>query len=98
MATVVKRFPREFRNDVVRVARKYDAPRAQIARDFVISDATVYEWLKKADVEDGVRSSLSEADAKEMRDLKRRNGVPEQEVKILCPARSIVVLDRRWGP
>ena len=34
-------------------------------------------------VEDGVRPDLSEADASEMRELKRRNRVLEQEVEIL---------------
>ena len=32
MATMAKRYPREFRDDVVRVARRREAPLAQIAR------------------------------------------------------------------
>jgi transposase-like protein len=50
MAAVARRYPREFRDDVVRVARRHEAPRAQITRDFGISDATLYEWLGRADV------------------------------------------------
>jgi hypothetical protein len=50
MAAVARRYPREFRDDVVRVARRHEAPRAQITRDFGISDATLYEWLRRADV------------------------------------------------
>ena len=33
--------PEEFRHDVVMVARKHEAPLAQIARDFGISEATL---------------------------------------------------------
>jgi transposase len=65
----------------------------QIAKDFGISDATPYEWMKKADVEDGVRPGLSEADAQEMRELKRRNRVLEQEVEILRRATAYFAKD-----
>ena len=43
----------------------------------------MHNWLKKADVEDGVRPGLTEADAQELRALKKRNRVLEQEVEIL---------------
>ena len=52
---MAKRYPREFRDDVVRAARQRQGPLTQVARDFGISDATLYEWMRKADVEDGVR-------------------------------------------
>lgn len=61
-----KAFPAEFRHDVVAVARKREAPITQIAKDFGISEATLHNWLKRADVEDGVRPGLSDADAAEL--------------------------------
>ena len=48
-----KAFPEEFRRDVVAVARKHEAPISQVAEDFGISEATLHNWLKKADIEDG---------------------------------------------
>jgi transposase len=83
MATMAKRYPREFRDDVVRAARQRQGPLTQVARDFGISDATLSEWMKRADVEDGVRPGQTEAEAAELRELKRRNRVLEQEVEIL---------------
>ncbi len=80
---MAKRYPREFRDDVVRAARQRQGPLTQVARDFGISDATLYEWMKRADVEDGVRPGQTEAEAAELRELKRRNRVLEQEVEIL---------------
>ena len=76
-------YPAEFRADVVRVARKREAASTQIAKDFGISEATLHAWIKKADVEDGVRPGLKEADAAELRELKKRIKVIEQENEIL---------------
>ena len=56
-----KPYPKEFRDDVVAVARKGQAPLIQIAKDFGISEGCLHNWLKKADVEDGaVRVNVSE--------------------------------------
>ena len=55
-----KPFPAEFRRDVVAVARKHEAPISQIAKDFGISEATLHNWLKKADIEDGARPGVTE--------------------------------------
>lgn len=63
MAIVAKPYPEEFRRDVVSVARKHEAPLAQIAKDFGISEGTLTNWLKRADVEEGVRPGLTRADA-----------------------------------
>lgn len=78
-----KPFPAEFRSDVVAVARKHEAPIAQIARDFGISEATLHNWLKKADIEDGTRPGVSVAEAAELRDAKKRIRLLEQENEIL---------------
>lgn len=78
-----KPYPAEFRSDVVAVARKHEAPLAQIAKDFGISEATLHNWLNRADVEEGVRPGVTQADAAEMRELKRRNRLLEQENEIL---------------
>ena len=78
-----KAFPLEFRRDVVAVARKGEAPLTQIAKDFGISEACLHRWLKLADVEDGVRPGVTNDEAAEMRELRKRNRVLEQENEIL---------------
>ena len=80
---MAKRYPLDFRRDVVAVARKGEAPLNLVAKDFGVSEASLYNWLKKADVEDGVRPGLTEAGSEELRALKKRNRVLEQEVEIL---------------
>jgi transposase len=76
-------FPEEFRRDVVAVARRREAPISQIAKDFGISEACVHRWLKKAEIEDGVRDGLTQAEEAEIRELKKRNRLLEQENEVL---------------
>ncbi len=78
-----KPYPEEFRADVVAVARKHEAPLCQIARDFGISEASLHNWLKRADVDGGVGSGTARVDAEELRHVKKRNRLLEQENEIL---------------
>ncbi len=75
--------PKEFRADVVAIARRGDAPVSQIAKDFGISDSCLRNWLHAADVEDGNRPGVSVSESAELRDLRRRNRLLEQEVEVL---------------
>lgn len=78
-----KAFPLEFRRDVVAVARKGEAPLSQIAKDFGISESCLHRWLKLADVDDGIRPGVTSQESAELRELKKRNRVLEQENEIL---------------
>ena len=86
--------PKEFRDDVVAVARRGDAPLSQIAKDFGISDSCLRNWLRSADVEDGTRPGVTRQESDELRELKRRNRLLEQENEVLrraaptCPRRT----------
>ena len=68
-----KAFPTEFRDDVIAVARRGEAPLSQIAKDFGISESCLHRWMKIADVEDGVRPGVTAAESAELRELKKRN-------------------------
>ena len=72
-----KAFPKEFRNDVVAVARRGDAPISRIAKDFGVSESCLQRWLKIADVEDGIKPGVTQAEAK------KRIRLLEQENEIL---------------
>lgn len=78
-----KPYPKEFRDDVLAVARKREAPLNQIARDFGISEGCLSSWLKKADVADGNRPVATDQDAAQLRELKKRNRLLEQENEVL---------------
>lgn len=78
-----KPYPKEFRDDVVAVARNGQAPLKQIAKDFGISEGCLSNWLKKADIEDGNRPGLTKDEAAELREVKKRNRLLEQENEVL---------------
>src|SRR5690606_30400609 len=83
MLTVPRPHPKEFRDDVVAVARRGEAPLAQIAKDFGISESCLRNWLAAADVEDGNRPGVTKADSAELREAKKRVRLLEQENEIL---------------
>lgn len=80
-----KPYPREFRDDVVRVARRREdgVSIKQIATDFGISETCLQNWLRQADVEDGNRPGTTSAESAEVRELRRRNRLLEQENEVL---------------
>jgi transposase-like protein len=96
MMIMAKAYPAEFRDDVVRVARKHDAPMIQIAKDFGISEATLHNWLKRAGIEDGARPGLNESERTELRTLKKRTRLLEQENEIL--RRAAIYFAKDLGP
>lgn len=80
-----KPYPKEFREDVVRVARDRGpgVPIEQIAKDFGIHQTTLNTWLRAAEADEGPRSTASLEVLRENRELKRRNRLLEQENEVL---------------
>lgn len=78
-------YPQEFREDVVAVARGREpgVTLAQVAKDFGVSDATLSNWLKQADIEEGRKPGVTKDEAAEVRELRRRNRLLEQENEVL---------------
>ncbi len=80
-----KPYPKEFRDDVVRVARQ--RPKGvtleSVAEDFGIHAMTLSKWLRQAAIDDGSRPGVTSADAKENRELRRRVRLLEQENEVL---------------
>ncbi len=87
-------YPREFRRDVVAVARQGDQSRAQVARSFGISESCLARWLRIAEREDGGEPvPTGRLDEVEVRELRRRNKQLEQENEILRRATAYVARD-----
>ncbi|MFF4601095.1 transposase [Amycolatopsis sp. NPDC001319] len=78
--------PREFRDDVVAVARCGEAPLKQVAKDFGISESCLANWLRSADIEDGTRPRVTGEESFELRELRKRNRLLEQENEVLRKA------------
>src|SRR5512141_541013 len=96
MLLMPKAFPPEFRRDVVAVARKGEAPVAQVAKDFGISESCLHRWLGLADVEDGVRPGVTSSESAELREAKKRIRLLEQEAEVM--RRAVAYLSRDVNP
>ena len=96
-----KPFPKEFRADVIAVARQGDQSIAQVARSFGVSESCLARWLKIADREDGLSGGAASTDAAgaggdleaENRELRRRTKQLEQENEILRRATAYFARD-----
>lgn len=81
-----KPFPREFREDVIRVFRESDSSIAQVAKDFGISESCLQRWIAVDDQANGVARDATQRpprESAETRELKKRVRVLEQENEIL---------------
>ena len=78
-----RKFPPEFKRDVVRVARRGDLTIPEVAADFGISDESVRRWMRQADIDDGVRDGLTTAEQSEVVQLRRDKRRLEMENEIL---------------
>ena len=80
-----KPYPREFRDDVVRVARDRDpgVTVEQIAKDFGVHPMTLFKWLRQADIDAGVKPGVSGSDSVELREARKRIKLLEQENEVL---------------
>ena len=91
-----KAFPEEFRRDIVAVALRKQAPHSQIAKDFGISESCLHRWVRRAEIEDGVREGLTLAEEPEIRELKKRDRLLEQENEVL--RRAAIYLGQGLNP
>ncbi len=80
-----KAFPREFREDVIRVYRDSDASLAQVAKDFGISPSCLKRWVTIDDKNSAHPSSAGRAalESDALRDANKRIRLLEQENEVL---------------
>jgi transposase-like protein len=85
MCTMPKAFPKEFREDVIRVYRESDASMAQVAKDFGISPSCLKRWITIDDRSSANPSpagrAANESDA--LREANKRIKLLEQENEVL---------------
>ncbi len=91
-------YPKEFRRDVIEVARKGDQSIAQVARSFGISESCLARWLHVADRDDGLAGrSMPAGSAGDLetqnRALRKRTKQLEQENEILRRATAYFARD-----
>lgn len=80
-----KPYPKEFRDDVVRVAqsREEGVTLEQIAKDFGIHPMTLSNWLSREAIDAGTKPGKTTADNAELREANKRIRLLEQENEVL---------------
>ena len=84
-----KPYPKEFRDDVVRVAQNRDenTTLAEVAADFGLHEGTIRKWVRQAELDAGNpndrKPGLTTDEKDELRALRRRNRTLEQELEVM---------------
>ncbi len=60
------RYPAEFRQRAVELARLREKPIKQLATDLGTSDQTLHNWMKQADIDAGRREGLTTEERAEL--------------------------------
>jgi len=74
---VPRPYPREFRDDVVRVARNRDdgVTIEQIATDFGVHPMMPTKWMRQGDIDDGAKPGTCASESGQRRESRRRKPV-----------------------
>ena len=55
----------------------------QIAKDFGVHPMTLQKWLRRVDIDEGAKPGQTRTEAAEIRELRKRNRLLEQENEML---------------
>jgi transposase len=79
-------YPLEFRREAIELVRLSGKPLVQVARDLGVSDMTLRDWIKQAEVDKGKREGLTSDEREELRRLRRENRTLMMAREILTKA------------
>ena len=79
-------FPAEFRREAVKLMRDSDKPVPQLAKDLGVSENTLRNWSRQADVDAGEREGLTSEQLEELRRLRRENRTLQMGREVLRKA------------
>jgi transposase len=80
-------YPRQFREQAVRLAHESGKSRSRIAKDLGIAEQTLYTWIKQSELDNGKRTDgLTTEEREEIRRLRREVRILREERDILRKA------------
>ena len=79
-------FPAEFRREAVKLMRDSDKPVPQLAKDLGVSENTLRNWSRQAEVDASEREGLTSEQLEELRRLRRENRTLQMEREVLKKA------------
>ncbi len=82
-------YPPEFREEAVRLMHSAPKSVAQLSRELGVSEQTLRNWRKQAEIDAGEREGLTTEEREELGRLRRENKVLRQEREILKKAAAL---------
>jgi transposase len=79
-------YPPEFRREALELIRISDKPIAQTAKDLGVTDQTLRNWKRQAEIDAGKAEGLTTDERAELRELRRRVRTLEMEREVLKKA------------
>ncbi len=79
-------YPPEFKAEAVRLVASSDRSLSRLAKDLGVADQTLRNWVRHAEIDDGVRDALTPGEREELRHLRREVRTLRQEREILKKA------------
>jgi transposase len=76
-------YPEQFRREAVELAKKGGRPIKEIAADLGVTEQSLRNWVKQADLDAGRAHGLSSEEKEELRRLRRENRILREEREIL---------------
>ena len=86
-------YPEQFRREAVELVRRSGRPVSEIAKDLGVTEQSLRNWVKQADVDAGRAHGLSTEEKEELRRLRRENRILREEREILKKAALLSI----WG-
>lgn len=79
-------YPPEFRREALELIKISDKPISQIAKDLGVTDQTLRNWKRQAEIDAGRAEGLTTDERTELRELRRRVRTLEMEREVLKKA------------
>ena len=79
-------YPPEFKAKAVKLYRTSGKSLQEVAADLGITSNSLREWVRRAEVEGGIREGLNQDEREELSRLRRENWVLKEEREILRKA------------
>ena len=79
-------YPAEFKAEAVRLVGSSERSLTRIAKDLGVADHTLRNWVRHAEIDDGVRDALPPSEREELRQLRREVRTLRHEREILKKA------------
>ncbi len=86
MARTIPFYPPEFKVEAVHLVQQGERSLPQIASDLGVSEQSLRNWVKRIEIDTGVRAGLTTEERDELRRLRRENRILKEERDILKKA------------